>query len=109
MAAAAIDYAKPAWLTQERLRGLQRVAAAHFAERYSMFIIICLGESIVSIGLGANGHALTAETDAAISFALLITIGLWWTYFDVVALVAERTLTGSRQRPRQGSLRTATR
>ena len=41
-AAAAIDYAGPAWLTRERLRGLQRVAVAHFAERYALFIIIVL-------------------------------------------------------------------
>ena len=53
--AAAIDYAGPAWLTRERLRGLQRVAVAHFAERYSLFVIICLGESIVAIGVGALG------------------------------------------------------
>src|SRR5438046_3076754 len=40
--AAAIDYAGPGLLTRERLRGLQQVAAAHFTERYSLFIIICL-------------------------------------------------------------------
>ena len=50
----AIDYAGPAWLTRERLRGLQQVAVAHFAERYGLFIIICLGESIVAIGVGAS-------------------------------------------------------
>ena len=33
-AAAAIDYSGPAWLTRERLRGLQEVSVAHFAERY---------------------------------------------------------------------------
>ena len=48
-AAVAIDYAGPAWLTRERLRGLQQVAVAHFAERYGLFVIICLGESIISI------------------------------------------------------------
>src|SRR5207302_1613483 len=53
-AAVVIDYAGPAWLTRERLRGLQRVAVAHFAERYSLFVIICLGESIVAIGVGAS-------------------------------------------------------
>ena len=53
LAAVAIDYAGPAWLTRERLRGLQQVAVAHFAERYSLFVIICLGESIVAIGVGA--------------------------------------------------------
>ena len=54
----AIDYAGPAWLTRERLRGLQQVAVAHFAERYGLFVIICLGESIISIGAGASGQPL---------------------------------------------------
>jgi low temperature requirement protein LtrA len=90
--AAAIDYAGPAWLTRERLRGLQRVAVAHFAERYSLFIIICLGESIVAIGLGASRHGIDAELIAAVTLALLITIGLWWTYFDRFAARAEERL-----------------
>jgi low temperature requirement protein LtrA len=94
--AATIDYAGPAWLTRERLRGLQRVAVAHFAERYSLFVIICLGESIVAIGVGALGptaaRALDAEQIAAVALGLLITIGLWWTYFDRFASEAEDRL-----------------
>jgi low temperature requirement protein LtrA len=92
LAAALIDYAGPAWLTRERLRGLQRVAVAHFAERYSLFIIICLGESIVGIGVGAADRPLDAELIAGVVFALLVTIGLWWTYFDRVAVEAEERL-----------------
>lgn len=92
LAAAAIDYAGPAWLTRERLRGLQQVAVAHFAERYGLFIIICLGESIVAIGLGASDQRLTAEAITGVSLALMITIGLWWTYFDRFAAVAEQQL-----------------
>jgi low temperature requirement protein LtrA len=91
-AAAAIDYAGPAWLTRERLRGLQEVAVAHFAERYSLFIIICLGESIVAIGLGASGEPLSAALVAAVAFGLLITVALWWTYFDRFAATAEERL-----------------
>ncbi len=90
--AAAIDYAGPAWLTRERLRGLQRVAVAHFAERYSLFVIICLGESIVTIGVGARHEGLSFAVVAAVSLGLLITIGLWWTYFDRSADAAERRL-----------------
>src|SRR5919199_2712404 len=90
--AAAIDYAGPAWLTRERLRGLQRVAVAHFAERYSLFIIICLGESVVAIGLGAAGLAVDGELAAGVVVALLVTVGLWWTYFDHVATAAEDRL-----------------
>jgi low temperature requirement protein LtrA len=90
--ALAIDYAGPAWLTRARLRGLQRVAVAHFAERYGLFVIICLGESIVAIGLAANGLSLNAELVAAVSFGLLATIGLWRTYFGELAVNAERRL-----------------
>jgi low temperature requirement protein LtrA len=93
-AAVAIDYAGPAWLTRERLRGLQHVAVAHFAERYGLFVIICLGESIVAIGLGAAaGHPhLGAQLITAVTLALLITIGMWWTYFDRYAATAEERL-----------------
>ncbi len=91
-AAVAIDYAGPAWLTRDRLRGLQRVAVAHFAERYSLFVIICLGESIVAIGVGAAREPLDADLVAAVTLGLLVTIGLWWTYFDRFAQVAEARL-----------------
>jgi low temperature requirement protein LtrA len=91
-AAVAIDYAGPAWLTRERLRGLQQVAVAHFAERYSLFVIICLGESIVAIGLSANEQAMDADLIAAVALGLLATIGLWWTYFDRFASTAEARL-----------------
>ncbi len=90
--ALAIDYAGPAWLTRERLRGLQRVAVAHFAERYGLFVIICLGESIVAIGVGAVGRRVDADLIAAVSLGLLITIGMWWTYFDQAADTAEARL-----------------
>jgi low temperature requirement protein LtrA len=90
--AAAIDYAGPAWLTRERLRGLQQVAVAHFAERYGLFVIICLGESIVAIGLTASGLGLDGQVVAAVTLGLLITIGLWWTYFDRLAGSAEEHL-----------------
>jgi low temperature requirement protein LtrA len=90
--AAAIDYAGPAWLTRERLRGLQRVAVAHFAERYSLFVIICLGESIVAIGVGASEERFDAELVAGVGLGLLITVALWWTYFDRFATVAEDRL-----------------
>jgi low temperature requirement protein LtrA len=90
--AAAIDYAGPAWLTRERLRGLQHVAVAHFAERYSLFVIICLGESIVAIGVGAGEETFDAQLVAGVTLGLLVTVALWWTYFDRFATVAEERL-----------------
>jgi low temperature requirement protein LtrA len=90
--AAAIDYMGPAWLTRDRLRGLQRVTVVHFAERYALFIIICLGESIAEIGVGASQHALTAATIAAAVLGVLTAGGFWWVYFDRSAGLAESRL-----------------
>jgi low temperature requirement protein LtrA len=90
--AVAIDYAGPAWLTRERLRGLQQVAVAHFAERYGLFVIICLGESIVAIGLTADKRHIDMDLVAAVALGLIATTGLWWTYFDRFAGVAEERL-----------------
>jgi low temperature requirement protein LtrA len=92
--AVAIDYAGPAWLTRERLRGIQRVAVAHFAERYSLFVIICLGESIIAIGVGATStHPhLGFELVAVVALGLIAIAAMWWTYFDRVARLAEMRL-----------------
>ncbi len=90
--AIAIDYAGPAWLTRERLRGLQRVAVAHFSERYGLFVIICLGESIFAIGVGASNRSLDATRVLAVTFGLLITVGMWWTYFAHLAAAAAARL-----------------
>ena len=87
-----IDYAGPAWLTRARLRGLQQVAVAHFAERYGLFVIISLGASIVAIGLGADAHVIDARLVATAALGLAMTVGLWWTYFDRFAGVAEERL-----------------
>jgi low temperature requirement protein LtrA len=72
-----------------------RFAPGHFAERHGLIIIIALGESIVAIGAGSE-----AGVDAGVVVAAALGVGLaaamWWLYFDVVALVAERRLTRAR-------------
>jgi low temperature requirement protein LtrA len=69
-----------------------RLAPAHFAERHGLVVIIALGESIVAIGVGAE-----AGVDAGVVLAAVLGVAvasaLWWLYFDVVALVAERRLS----------------
>jgi low temperature requirement protein LtrA len=68
------------------------VSPSHFAERHGLILIIALGESIVSIGVGAAGLEVDAGVIAAASLGVLATSALWWAYFDVVAPVAERLL-----------------
>ncbi|MGE5636593.1 MAG: low temperature requirement protein A, partial [Nocardioidaceae bacterium] len=65
------------------------VHARHFAERFGLVVIIALGESIVAIGVGAEGVDLDAGVVVAALLAVGIACALWWAYFDVVAVVAE--------------------
>jgi low temperature requirement protein LtrA len=90
--ALAIDYAGPGWLTRKRLRGLQHVAVAHFAERYGLFVIICLGESIASLGVAASPHAHDPLTVVAVTLGALVTVGMWWAYFGRSAAAGEERL-----------------
>ena len=87
-----------------RLRGLEPRAPGHFAERHGLIIIIAMGESIVAIGIGA-GVAVDAGVVAAATLGIAGAAALWWLYFDVVALVAERSLTrrpAGRERNERG-------
>jgi low temperature requirement protein LtrA len=80
-------------------RGWHFTAPGHFAERHALVVIIALGESIVALGLGAP-RTLDAGVIAAALLGLTIACALWWAYFDVVAIVAERklhSLTGTDQ------------
>jgi low temperature requirement protein LtrA len=68
-----------------------KLVPAHFAERYGLIVIIALGESIVAIGIGASG-ALDLGIGTAAVLGIFLAAALWWTYFDVVALVSARRL-----------------
>ena len=76
------------------LRGVQgwRVQPGHFAERHSAVIIIALGESIVAVGVGAAGVRLNAGEVVGVLLGMAIAGALWWAYFDIVAIIAERRL-----------------
>jgi low temperature requirement protein LtrA len=76
-----------------------RLEAGHFAERHGLIVIIAIGETIVALGASAT-HDLGLGVLAAAGLALAIAFALWWAYFDVVAIVAERRLreaTGKAQ------------
>lgn len=64
---------------------------AHFAERFGLIIILALGESIVVLGVGAD-VGLTAGVILAAVLGVALSSALWWTYFDIVAIVTEQRL-----------------
>jgi len=72
------------------------VDGGHFAERFQSFIIIVLGESIVVTGATASARGLTTITVVALVLAALITGGLWWLYFGVVAANSRRHMVAAK-------------
>lgn len=72
-----------------------RVSPSHFAERYGLFVIIALGESIVAVGLGASESERDALFAVAVAVGFAGVAALWWSYFDIPARGAERTLTAT--------------
>lgn len=84
-----IDYAGPFLFGQDGWK----IVPGHFAERHGLILIIALGESIVAIGVGAEGLEIGAGEVIAAVGGVAIAGALWWLYFDVVALVAERRLS----------------
>jgi low temperature requirement protein LtrA len=81
--AAIIDLATPTVL-RPRLRGMQ-LDAGHLAERFGLFVLIALGESVVSVGTSADPGRLSVAQGCAVAAAFVVSCGLWWVYFHFAA------------------------
>jgi low temperature requirement protein LtrA len=84
------------------VRGVEgfHVHVGHFVERHRLIMIIALGESLVAIGIGAEGTPLTPMVVGAALLGIVLVIALWWLYFDYIVLAAENRLskeTGTAQ------------
>ncbi len=105
LAALALDYAGPfaGYWTPSMGRSTTtdwEIESSHFAERFQLFVIIVLGESIVVTGATASGFDLDLARGTALAVAFLGTAALWWLYFDYVAIIAQRRLDLSDDRGR---------
>jgi low temperature requirement protein LtrA len=65
--------------------------AAHLPERYGLFSIILIGESMAAVmaGMGHQEYWSLRAASAAI-LGMATVFGLWWTYFDGVDATAHR-------------------
>jgi low temperature requirement protein LtrA len=81
------------------------VSPAHFVERHGLIIIIALGESIVSIGVGAAGLPLDAPRISAALLGMVVAATLWWAYFDWVIFVSQARISEASGAERVGLAR----
>jgi low temperature requirement protein LtrA len=67
-----------------RIRGFV-LEPHHFVERHALLLLVVLGESVVAIGIGAQGsttHPVNAPLALGVALGIAVASGLWWVYFD---------------------------
>ena len=80
--------------------GNMPLSTTHLAERYSLFMLITLGESIISIGEGATKATMSWLLIACVLIAFALVVILWRHYVVAVLQPGEKALhrlEGARQ------------
>ncbi|MFJ8579992.1 low temperature requirement protein A [Micromonospora sp. NPDC093277] len=75
------------------------LSAGHWAERHALMILIALGESIITLGvgwMGASAPPLTVPVMTAAVLGIATAAALWWAYFDTLAFGVEQVLHHAR-------------
>jgi low temperature requirement protein LtrA len=68
------------------------IHASHLVERFGLFTLIVLGESVISVAQGAADVDWTAATVAAAVCGFVAVACLWWLYFDRLEDAAIRSV-----------------
>ena len=66
-----------------RVRGRFDIQPSHFVERHGALLIVVFGESVVDIGIGAEGHPVTVSLALSAVLGLALAAALWWAFFGV--------------------------
>ncbi|SCL37822.1 Low temperature requirement protein LtrA [Micromonospora rhizosphaerae] len=82
--------------------GWNVTSAEHWTERYDLILIIALGESVISVGVGSNllGQPPTWPAVAAAILGIVFTAALWWVHYDWVGPAARIALHAAKGQPR---------
>lgn len=68
------------------------VGRDHLAERYELFVIIVLGESLISIGLGASKAERSPELIFSVLIAVVLVAVMWRQYLTGAAETGRKAL-----------------
>jgi low temperature requirement protein LtrA len=103
LVALALDYCAPLvtyWIPGRRhlAPATWNVGTEHFAERFGLFIILALGESIVITGATTSDLDLDAARITAFIMAFLASAAIWWLYFTSVSTIGEHYLEVTENR-----------
>jgi len=88
--ALAIELSAP-WVGRHQIAKAP-IHASHLVERFGLFTLIVLGESVISVAQGAANVDWTTATVAAAMSGFVVVACLWWLYFDRLDDGAIRTV-----------------
>ncbi len=79
-----VDFATPL-LTLKQQAALPKFSTSKLPERYGLFMIIVLGESVMGVVSGlAEQEGFSLLIAIAAILGITLTFGLWWIYFDFI-------------------------
>ena len=70
-----------------------QIYAEHLLERFRLFFLIALGETVLTIGNVFANVPIEVETVVALTAAFVGTVSLWWCYFHRAERVGIEALT----------------
>jgi low temperature requirement protein LtrA len=72
-----------------------QIYAEHLLERFRLFFLIALGETVLTIGNAFANVPLGVETVVVVVAAFAGTVSLWWCYFHRAERVGKMAVEGS--------------
>jgi low temperature requirement protein LtrA len=64
----------------------------HLPERFALFVILVLGESVAAIAHGLHDAEWAGSAMPVALLSFVLAAGLWWSYFDLAGARAKRLL-----------------
>ena len=83
-----VDFGTP--LSARALQAELPLDVSHLPERFALFTLIVLGESVVAVCDGLAGRSWDAGSLVAALCAFVLAFSIWWIYFDRIEGTAVR-------------------
>ena len=78
--ALAIEFATPYIMRREQAK--VPLDVSHLPERFGLFTILVLGESIAAVIIGLSGRGWELAPTITAALGVVVATGMWWMYFD---------------------------